>query len=123
MAREYSIEHDPYCECAVCGGTMRTSRSRRQGGFRVCKKCKDTGPYAQPPHHGFTTIRWNVDEYGICTQIEEFGYVPQKTNSEYGVLTEIDNIKIGPERRLSSISGEYGTMTWLVDFKLPYIRT
>ena len=123
MAREHSITGDPYEECGICGTTCRRSTTRRQGGYRVCPRCKDIGPYVFPPHHGFTTIRWNDQEYGVCTQIEEFGHNPQKTNKEYGVLVALENVKTSPTGGISSISGEYGTLTWLADFKLPYVRT
>jgi len=122
MAREHSITGDSYCSCAICDRTCRRSTTRRQGGMRVCPRCKDTGPYVFPPHHGFTTIRWNDQEYGVCTQIEEFGAYPANTDKEYGVLVALENVKTSPTGGISSISGEYGTLTWLADFKLPYIR-
>ena len=122
MAREHRITGDSYTECAVCGTIVRKSATRKQGGMRVCPRCKDTGPYVFPPHHGFTTIRWNDKEFGVCTQIEEFGAYPANTEGEYGVLVALENVKTDTNGRITSISGEYGTLTWLADFKLPYMR-
>jgi len=123
MSRQHKITGQPYEECAVCGTIVRKSATCKQGGLRVCCDCTDKGPYVFPPHHGFTTIRWNTQEYGVCTQIEEFGANPRNTGSEYGVLIELENVATSPTGGLSSISGEYGTLLWLADFKLPYIRT
>ena len=123
MSRQHKITGQPYEECAVCGTIVRKSATCKQGGLRVCCDCTDKGPYVFPPHHGFTTIRWNDKEFGVCTQIEEFGAYPANTDKEYGVLVALENVKTSPTGGVSSISGEHGTLTWLADFKLPYVRT